>query len=116
MGESEHPSGERYPDNCFGDRFDLSTLPLARTAVGYAVQVLDTDTLLDRKTQRFLPVRTPGLDALHCSFDSAHRAAAHWLDTQGADPAHHALAIVPVGFDTTLARPILIYGVICGQP
>ena len=107
---------DRYPENSFGDRFDLVSLPLARTAVGYAVQVLDTDTLLDRRTRRFLPVRSPGLDALHSSFDDAHRAAADWLDSHGGDPAQHALAIVPVGFDSALSRPILIYGVICGQP
>lgn len=107
---------DRYPENSFGDRFDLSKLPLARAAAGYAVQVLDTDTLLDRHSGRFLPVRTPGLDALHASFDDAHRAAADWLDQHGGDPTQHALAIVPVGFDNTLSRPILIYGVICGQP
>ena len=107
---------DRYPENSFGDRFDLSTLPLARAAAGYAVQVLDTDTLLCRRCGRFLPVRSPGLDALHPTFDDAHQAAADWLDQHGGDPTQHALAIVPVGFDNTLSRPILIYGVICGQP
>lgn len=116
MPEIDYPGHDAYPDNSFGDRFELSSLPLPRTAVGYAVQVLDTDTLLDRATQHFLPVRTPGLKPIYQSFDDAHTAAAHWLDQNGGHSGQHALAIVPVGFDPDMDRPILIYGVICGQP
>ena len=37
-----------FSADAFGDRFNLADLPLPRPARGYAVQMLDTDTLLDR--------------------------------------------------------------------
>jgi hypothetical protein len=104
------------PDDAFGDRFDLDRLPLPRAARGYAVQLLDTDTLLDCVSGEFLPVRAPQLSALFPSFDAAHAAAAHWIAAHGKAPDNHALAIVPAGYDDTLQRHVLIYGVLCGQP
>lgn len=106
----------RLPDNAFGDRFDLYALPLPRTAAGYAVQMLDTDMLLDRSSGQFLPVRSPVLNGLFDSFDSARLAAARWVDRHCPDPAEHTLAIVPAGFDPLLQRHILIYGVLCAAP
>jgi hypothetical protein len=104
------------PEDAFGDRFDLDCLPLPRAARGYAVQMLDTDTLLDSGSGEFLPVRSPQLSALFSSFDAAHAAAARWIAGHGIAPDSHALAIVPAGYDDTLQRHVLIYGVLCGQP
>ena len=104
------------PADTFGDRFDLDTLPLPRVPAGYAVQRLDTDSLLDRRTGNFLPVRSPELQCLFANFDEARAAAGTWVIKNCPPPADHRLAIVPVGFDPVLQRHILIYGVLCGQP
>ena len=104
------------PADAFGDHFELSALPLPRPADGYAVQRLDTDTLLDRASGRFLPVRNPELLALFASFAAAHAAATAWVLANCPNPVEHQLAIVPAGFDPVLHRHVLIYGVLCGQP
>lgn len=104
------------PADTFGDRFTIEALPLARAAAGYAVQKLDTDTLLDRASGRFLPVRSPDLQGLFTSFDEAREAASAWVLKNCPPPADHRLAIVPAGFDAAMKRHILIYGVLCGHP
>jgi hypothetical protein len=104
------------PADAFGDPFLLETLPLPRAAAGYAVQRLDTDTLLDRRTATFLPVRSGALDGLFETFGTAHAAASAWVMKHCPPPGDHHLAIVPAGFDPELQRHILIYGVLCGRP
>lgn len=103
-------------DDAFGDRFDLKSLPLPRRAAGYAVQRLNTDTLLDRASAEFLPIRSPLLSGLFASFDEAHAAASRWVSAHGLNPDEHGLAIVPANFDPVLQRHVLIYGVLRGQP
>lgn len=103
------------PD-AFGDRFNLEDLPLARPSAGYAVQMLDTDTLLDRISGTFLPVRSPTLDGLFATFDEAYAAARLWVEGSCPTPDEHRLAIVPAGFDNMMERHVLIYGVLCAQP
>lgn len=105
-----------FSDDAFGDRFELSDLPLPRAAAGYAVQRLDTDQLLDRNSGELCPVRTPTLSPLFDSFDEAYSAACHWVISHGENPADHHLAIVPAGYDSIFERHVLIYGVLCGQP
>jgi hypothetical protein len=100
----------------FGDRFALDELPLARIPAGYAVQMLDTDKLLDRITGTFLPVRSTSLSGIFDSFDAAHAAAQAWVESHCPNPYDHRLAIVPAGFDAVLNRHVLIYGVLCGHP
>jgi hypothetical protein len=104
------------PADAFGDRFALDELPLARMAAGYAIQMLDTDKLLDRLTGTFLPVRSATLHGLFDSFDAAYAAAHAWVEKQGQNTDDHRLAIVPASFDHILNRHVLIYGVLCGQP
>ena len=104
------------PADAFGDPFLLDDLPLPRQPAGYAVQRLDTDTLLDRHSGAFLPVRSPELAGLFPTFDAAHAAASAWVAQHCPPPADHCLAIVPAGFDPFLNRHVLIYGVLCGQP
>ncbi len=104
-----------FAPDAFGDRFDLAALPLPRRAEGYAVQKLDTDTLLDRETFVFLPVRSANLRGLFASFDEAHLAASNWV-LNNAPHDDPKLAIVPASFDPLLQRHVLIYGVLCGQP
>jgi hypothetical protein len=106
----------QLPDNAFGDRFNLDDLPLARPPSGYAVQMLDTDTLLDSISANFLPVRSPALKGLFPTFDAAHAAAQRWLEANGQTLNEHRLAIVPASFDSALDRHVLIYGVLCDQP
>lgn len=105
-----------YLADAFGDPFDLNALPLPRAAAGYAVQLLDTDQLLDRESGEFLPVRHTALSALHDSFDAAYEAARNWAERHAIAADEHRLAIVPVGYDKLLERHVLIYGVLCGQP
>lgn len=105
-----------FPVDAFGDRFDLRELPLPRPPAGYAVQMLDTDTVLDRDSNTFLPIRSTALHGLFPSFDEAYSAARNWAEGNCPDPQEHRLAIVPAGFDTVLNRHVLIYGVLCGQP
>ena len=105
-----------FSADAFGDRFALADLPLPRPPRGYAVQMLDTDTLLDRASGEFLPVRSPALDGLFASFDDAFAAASRWVEAHCAVPEAHHLAIVPAGFDDVLQRHVLIYGVLCGRP
>lgn len=109
---TQHP----FPADAFGDRFDLAALPLPRPPAGYAVQMLDTDTLLDRTTGTFLPVRSTALRCLFADFDAAHAAARRWVEAHCTSPEEHRLAIVPAGFDPLLERHVLIYGVLCGHP
>jgi hypothetical protein len=105
-----------FSADAFGDRFNLGDLPLPRPPRGYAVQMLDTDTLLDRASGRFLPVRAGELDGLFASFDDAFAAACRWVEAHCSAPEDHRLAIVPAGFDEVRQRHILIYGVLRGQP
>lgn len=105
-----------FPDDAFGDPFDVHALPLRRPAQGYAVQMLDTDTLLDRHCGKFLPVRSNALDALFPDFASAHAAASAWTREHCQQADEHRLAIVPASFDPVLERHVLIYGVLCHQP
>lgn len=107
---------DHYSPDAFGDRFDLANLPLIRHADGYAVQMLDTDTLLDRLTATFLPVRNGALKGIFETFDAAFQAAQQWAIAQQLPPNEHSLAIVPVAYDPVLQRHILIYGVLCTQP
>ncbi|MBI2276720.1 MAG: hypothetical protein HYU74_05165 [Dechloromonas sp.] len=109
------PSFQLSPD-AFGDRFTLGDLPLARPPAGYAVQMLDTDTLLDRVSGTFLPVRSPTLEGLFATFDDAYAAARRWVEANCQAPDEHRLAIVPAGFDNLMERHVLIYGVLCAQP
>lgn len=106
----------QLPDDAFGDYFDLDALPLSRRPAGYAVQMLATDTLLDRTSGAFLPVRSPDLDGLFASFDDAYAAARHWVEAHCQAADEHRLAIVPAGFDRNLERHVLIYGVLDDQP
>lgn len=105
-----------FAENTFGDRFHLEDLPLPRPARGYAVQMLDTDTLLDRNSGNFLAVRSPELDGLFATFDDAYAAARRWVEGNCANADEHRLAIIPAGYDERLQRHVLIYGVLCGQP
>lgn len=107
---------QQFSENAFGDRFHLDDLPLPRPARGYAVQMLDTDTLLDRNSGSFLAVRSAQLDGLFATFDEAYAAARHWVAVNCANADEHRLAIVPAGYDDRLQRHVLIYGVLCGQP
>ena len=107
---------DELPADAFGDHFSLARLPLPRAAAGYAVQQLDTDTLLDRRSGCLLPVRSPQLNGLFDSFEAAFSAARTWTLTHCPPPGDHRLAIVPAGFDPILKRHVLIYGVLCGQP
>lgn len=103
------------PANSFGDHFDIHSLPLYRQATGYAVQLLDTDQLLDRQRETFLPIRSAELDALFPDFAAAHLAASRWV--RHHCPSHeHSLSIVPASYDPQLSRHILIYGVLCSRP
>lgn len=104
------------PPDAFGDRFDLADLTLSRPAAGYAVQMLDTDTLLDKLTGTFLSVRSAALNGLFDSFDAAHAAAGDWVRCNTLAPHEHKLAIVPAAYDVNMQRHVLIYGVLCGQP
>jgi len=106
----------QFAADAFGDRFALDDLPLPRPAAGYAVQMLDTDTLLDRISGDFLPVRSPCLHGLFEDFDAAHAAACRWVVARCPTPEEHGLAIVPAGFDPLFQRHVLIYGVLCGRP
>lgn len=105
-----------FSEDAFGHRFDLKQLPLPRPPGGYAVQLLDTDQLLDRLSGAFLPVRNAKLSGLFDTFDQACSAARHWVEAHGLKPDEHHLAIVPASFDDKLKRHVLIYGVLCGHP
>ena len=106
----------QFSEDTFGDRFDLKQLPLPRPPAGYAVQLLDTDQLLDRLSGDFLAVRNVKLSGLFATFDQAYAAARQWVEARGKTPDEHRLAIVPASFDDKLQRHVLIYGVLCGQP
>ncbi|MBK7898116.1 MAG: hypothetical protein KA603_09545 [Azonexus sp.] len=105
-----------HGEDAFGHPFRLEDLPLPRASVGYGVQRLDTDFLLDRRSGDFLPVRDPRLDAGFSSFAEARGAARAWVVRHGNLPEDRPLAIVPVGYDEALQRPILIYGVLPASP
>lgn len=105
-----------YGPDAFGDRFDLESLPLSRPGTGYAVQLLDTDMLLDQHTKTFMPVRSPTLSGLFQDFDSAFLAARTWLERNSKTTEEYPLAIVPACFDTQLERHVLIYGVLTREP
>lgn len=99
----------------FGDPFDLAALPLPRAADGYGVQILGTDTLLDRRSGSFLPVRDAALDGLYPSFAAAFAAAKAWVKANPGE-SEPPLAIVPASFDQRLGRHVLIYGVLPTAP
>lgn len=105
-----------FGEDAFGHAFNLEDLPLPRAACGYGVQRLDTDTLLDRRTGQFRPVREPEVDACFTSFDEARSAARAWVREHVPLIEDPSLAIVPLGFDPLLGRPILIFGVLPSAP
>ena len=105
-----------FAADAFGDRFALDALHLPRSAAGYAVQMLDTDRILDRLTGTFMPVRSEQLDGLFPSFDEAFADAGAWVEIHCPNPEDHRLAIVPASFDEAKQRHVLILGVLCGQP
>lgn len=78
--------------------------------------MLGTDTLLDRATGDFLPVRSRGLQGLFEHFDEAFSAAQAWVEIHCEVFDEHRLAIVPAGFDSVLERHVLIYGVLNEHP
>ncbi len=104
------------PVDAFGDHFELNALTLPRQADGYAVQLLDTDCLLDKETAEFLSVRTSKLRGLFASFEAAHQAAVRWLQLSQTPLGEHEIAIVPASYDHALQRHILIYGVLRSKP
>lgn len=106
----------QLPADAFGDPFEVRTLPLPRPATGYAVQMLGTDTLLDRLSGNFLPVRSSLLKGLFDHFDEAFSAANSWVEGHCETFDEHRLAIVPADFDTVLERHVLIYGVLNEHP
>ena len=79
-----------FPADAFGDRFELEALPLPRAALGYAVQMLDTDTVLDHHSDTFMPVRSTKLQGLFGNFDDAYSAAKNWAERNCANPASTA--------------------------
>lgn len=105
-----------FPADAFGDPFRIEDLPLPRPAVGYGVQWLGTDTLLDRTQQCFLPIRTPQLSPVFADFAQAHAAASRWLESRPETSALPPLSIVPLAFDALLERHVLVYGVLCDKP
>lgn len=105
-----------HGEDAFGDRFDLDDLPLPRASTGYAVQMLDTDTLLDRNSGEFLAVRDPSLQGLFQNFDTAHAAARAWLRERQAGIDRYPLAIVPAYYDFEMGRHVLVYGVLTQAP
>lgn len=122
-GRAGHPEAPAPPLPClvhgedaFGDRFSLAALPLPRAGTGYAVQLLDTDTLLDRASGDFLPVRDPALAGLYESFDDAAKAARAWLKRRDTTIDQHPVAVVPAFYDNKLKRHVLIYGVLTRAP
>jgi len=106
----------QLPADTFGDPFEICTLPLPRPASGYAVQMLGTDTLLDRLSGNFLPVRSRTLQGLFEHFDEAFSAAQSWVESHCEIFDEHRLAIVPANFDKVLERHVLIYGVLNEHP
>lgn len=105
-----------HGEDAFGDRFDLDDLPLPRAGTGYAVQMLDTDTLLDHGSGNFLAVRDPALRALFESFEAARAAARAWLLRRNGGIDRYPLAIVPACYDFEMSRHVLIYGVLTQAP
>lgn len=104
------------PADTFGDPFALEKLPLARQAIAYAVQRLDTDCLLDRNSNNFKVIRSPGLQPGFASFAEAFDVASEWVMHHCPPPADHGLAIVPIAYDPLLERHVLIYGVLGSRP
>lgn len=104
--EAQHPFGEPYR---------LTDLPLPRPAIGYGVQQLGSDRLLDQHTLTLQAMRHPGLHAVFADFASAERTARQWLDTAPAAQSL-PLSIVPLGWDADMQRPILIWGMLSAEP
>jgi len=102
--------------DAFGDPYDLRTLPLPRPGMGYAVQRLDSDQILDRASGRFLSIRDPQLSGLFLDFRDAYAAARAAVLAGRIDPREEPLAIVPAYHDEVMKRHVLIYGVLTAQP
>lgn len=82
---------------------------LPRPAVGYGVQHLGSDELLDHHGKELRPVRQASLAAfVFHDFTHATKAGLCFLQTHPTIP----LSIVPIGFDPLFERLILIHGVI----
>lgn len=105
-----------HGEDAFGDPFALESLPLPRAGTGYAVQLLDTDRLLDRASGELLAVREPHLQGLFDSFESARAAARAWLQERNTTLEKHPLAVVPAFYDPTMKRHVLVFGVLTREP
>lgn len=78
--------------------------------------MLGTDTLLDRLTDNFLPVRSRCAAGALRTFREAFSAAQFWVENHCEIFDEHRLAIVPANFDKLLERHVLIYGVLNEHP
>lgn len=99
----------------FGDPFALHELDLPRQAVGYGLQQLGSDQVLDRNTGNLRSIRTPKLHPVFSSFSEAYTAGKTWVKNNH-EISDIQLAIVPLGFDPELERHVLIYGVLQADP
>ena len=91
-----------------GDPYSLEKLVLPRPACAYGLQQLGTDMLWSVTGRKFLSIRQIAAADLFAEFEAASLAG---LDCLARHP-DAALAIVPIAWDTTFSRFVLIQGVI----
>lgn len=91
-----------------GDYFNLENLVLPRPASGYGVQHLGTDQILDHQGTHLRPIRQAEITSNFPSFETAQIAGKQYLLRHPEVP----LAIVPLAYDPTFQRLVLINGVI----
>jgi hypothetical protein len=92
-----------------GDYFLLEHLILSRPAIGYAVQYLGTDRVLNDDGLELHPIRNANKDrVIFNTFEMATTAGLTFLAQHPDSP----LSIVPIGYDPVFERLVLIQGVI----
>ncbi|MEY4592071.1 MAG: hypothetical protein RIR18_966 [Pseudomonadota bacterium] len=92
-----------------GDHFQLDQLVLPRPAIGYGVQHLGTDQLLNAYTATLIPIRQAlQVQSVFETFEAAAAAGQKHLAQNPEIP----LSIIPVGYDPIFDRLVLIQGVI----
>lgn len=107
MPETTPPAANQFP----GDTYSLDSPHFSRAPCGYGVQRLGGDLLLDRSGSRFAPVRQATQNHCFEHFADAAEAGLRWLAAEPQAP----LAIVPLAFDPSFERYVLIWGVIPEQ-
>lgn len=105
-----------WPNDLFGDPFELAHLPLPRPALGYGIQEFDTGHALNPYTQSLQTLRASKKEVIFSTYAEAFQQGINYLQQKLSKSHDHNLCITPIGYDEVMERPVWILGVLWSEP